>query len=380
MKLALLGGDRDCLALAAAAADAGHEIVWRENAEASWEDLFDPDVADGILVGREGASQDLRARQVQELVKLGRPVLTVHPLFDSVLTYFEVDLTRGESGAVVMHFNPLAESAAACALERWVRDGHPALGAVEQAVATRTLADRSRATVLWHFARDVELLDRIAGPLDQLGAHAAGRVREGDAAAGEADYSALGVQLSGARPVAVRWAVEPVSTRPELGVTLICERGRIVATFDEATGEATVRLQEPGREAKAVEVGAEDGAASAVARFAAAVHANQGATTWPAALRSMELVDTIEIALRRGRMIDVHRQQLTEQLAFKGTMAAAGCAVIGLVVPATLALGWVAGQLGLPVASFVPQALLAFLGGFLALQLLPRLMGRKRAG
>lgn len=395
MKLALLGADRESLALASAAIAGGHEVSWQGDlADAPrdqhawltdadqgerWEDLFDPAVADAVIVGRGAANQDLRARQVLELVKLGRPLLAVHPLFDSVLTYFEVDLARGESGAVLEHFNPLAESAVAGALEHWVSESHPALGDVEQVTVTRTLVDRSHSNVLWHFARDVELLDGIAGPLDQLGAHAAGRAREGDAAIGQADYSALSVQLSGPRPIPVRWAVEPLTTQPELRLTLICEHGRIHASFAEDARSVTLTQQETGGEPTTLDAGAYDAAPAAIERFAAQVAAATGATTWPVALRSMELVDTIEIALRRGRMIDVHRQQLTEQLAFKGTMAAAGCAVIGAVVPATLAVGWIAGQLGLPVARFLPHVLLAFLGGFLALQLLPRLLARKRS-
>src|SRR5262245_57875365 len=131
MKLALLGADADSLALAAAAIAVGHEISWQgdlagadrsrfswltaEDRGEQWEDLHDPGRADAVIVGRGSAGQDLRARQVQELVKLGRPLLSVHPLFDSVLTYFEVDLARGESHAVVEHFNPLVESPMAAA-------------------------------------------------------------------------------------------------------------------------------------------------------------------------------------------------------------------------------------------------------------------------
>jgi hypothetical protein len=326
--------------------------------------LFDPATAEAVIVGRGEAPEELRARQVQELVKLGRPALAIHPLFDSVLSYFEVDMARGESGCVLDHYNPLAEVPVAQLMDNWIRDGHPELGAVEQVVATRTLSDRSRSRVLWHFERDVELLDHIAGPLDKLGAHAAD---------GDADYSALSVQLSGQRRVPVRWAVEPPSSRPELHVTLICADGRFHATLDAEARTVHLTEQRAGQTTDAGTI-EWDAARSVVERFAADVSSGRADSTWPAALRAMELADTIEIALRRGRMIDVHHQELTEQLAFKGTMAAVGCGVLAAVVPVVLAAALFAGQFGAPVGQFVPHLLLGILALFLLLQLLPRLL------
>ena len=90
----------------------------------------------------------------------------------------------------------------------------------------------------------------------------------------------------------------------------------------------------------------------------------------------MELADTIEISLRRGRMIDVHPQQLTEHLAFKGTMSALGCGVLTLLVPVLLLLGWLAEQVGIPVASTWPHILLGMLTLFLLVQFIPQLFLR----
>ena len=88
----------------------------------------------------------------------------------------------------------------------------------------------------------------------------------------------------------------------------------------------------------------------------------------------MELADTIEISLRRGRMIDVHHQQLTEQMAFKGTMSALGCGVLMILPPLLLLIGWLAELAGLPVASYWPHALLMVFLAFLVFQFLPQLL------
>jgi hypothetical protein len=87
----------------------------------------------------------------------------------------------------------------------------------------------------------------------------------------------------------------------------------------------------------------------------------------------MELADTIEISLRRGRVIDVHSQQLTEQLSFRGTMSAVGCGLLLAAPPLMILLGWIAGKLGAPVAQYWPHALLSALALFLGFQLLPKL-------
>jgi hypothetical protein len=372
MKLALWGVDAESLRLAEAAIAAGHEISWppdlagmeartsRLDAPAMqrtdvWEELYDPAAAEAILVGADAADEIVRSRQVQELARMGRPMLLVFPLFRSVLSYFEIDMARSEGGAVVHHFNPLAAAAWLHEAADWTAGGNDRLGRVEQIICTRRLADRSRDTVLWHFARDVEMLDVAAGGLDRIGAHAG-------ADADPAAYAGLSVQLLGKADTPVRWSVEPPDGEEGLELTLIGQRGRTAARFD-ATGRLTEPAGQPSLERDAID------------RFVAAVEQGaSGESTWLQALHAMELADSIEISLRRGRMVDVHQQQLTEHLAFKGTMAAAGCGMLMVVIPLVLAVAVVAGRFGVPVGRFVPHVLLGILALFLGLQVLPKLL------
>lgn len=368
MKFALLGADAESLPLAAAAVAAGHELAWVGDASLAprdefpqlveldageaWEDLLVAETADAIIIGRGAASDDLRTRQVQELARLGRPMLTTFPLFTSVLTYFEVDMSRGEGGGVLQYYNPLLEAPALAATGDWVAAGHPRFGRVEQIAGTRVMIDRSRDEVLRRFAADVDLLSHVAGKLNRIGAHAS--------TGADADYSALSVQLLGTAELPVRWSVEPPADAEGLALHFICERGRETIWFDAngLVGQSPIAT-----------------AAGAIDRFARAVSAEDAsASTWLRALRAMELTDSIEISLRRGRMIDVHDQQLTEQLAFKGTMSALGCFVLLLIIPGLLIVGWLAGAVGLPLAEYWPHVLLAILALFLGLQFLPKLV------
>ena len=386
MKFALLGADDDTLALAEAAVAAGHRLVWigdcqpyelaapgRDSLRApsdEWEDLLDSDLADAVLVGRGAADAAVRSRQVQELVKQGRPVLASFPLFDSVLSYFEVDMARGESGAVVRHYNPVASSGAAGVATDTLREGAE-LGPVEQVVCERTMADRSRAAVVRQFARDAELLDVIAGGLDRVGAHAAAGAAPDEPSA----YAGLSVQLSGRQALPVRWSVSPPHAGPPLRLTLVCALGRLVIDLDQHNEMTAIVRTRNG--ADAAEAMRPTGAAvraldEFVAEVASVPHGRSGGSTWPQALHVMELADSIEISLRRGRMIDVQGQQLTEQLAFRGTMAAAGCGLLLVLPPLLLVVGWLAGLAGIDAGRFWAPALLAPPALVFAPQVLPK--------
>ncbi len=362
MKLALLGTDPESIALAQAAEAAGHVMVWCGDVAASspllsgwpsddfgdeWEALLDLRLVDAVIVGRGQATPSLRAEQVNLLTKNGVAIITSFPLVDSVLSYYEIDMSRGESDAVLQHFNPLIEQHAVIAeCAKWIAEGHPQLGAIEQVVWERPLTERTQEKVLWHFSRDVELLSLVEGRINRLGA--LGSPDE------VATYAGLSVQLLGKSEVPVRWQVGPVEQETHPCLTLIAQQGKLTVDFDEI-----------------------DAASQAIERFADAVTARNGsASTWPQALAAMELTDTIEISLRRGRMIEVHQQQLTEQMAFKGTMSAIGCGVLLLLPPLLLFFGWAAELLGMPVgvARSWRYILLGLLLLFLALQLIPKLL------
>ena len=379
MNFALLGTDTDSVALAQAAVEAGHSISWCgdiSSAEAGWlgedfgqqwEILLDSNLVDAVIVGRGKADANLRAEQVNQLAKSGMALLTSFPLVDSVLSYYEIDMARCESEAVLHHFNPLVEQLSLVdQAAEWLAAGHPELGTIEQIAWERPLEDRTKQQVLWHFSRDVELLSLVAGRLNRLGA-----LGSPDEAA---TYAGLSIQLLGKSAVPVRWQVGPLDQSSSPRLEFVAKQGKLTVDFDEA-GQATQLGVSQMGDLQKLPLDVCDPAQQCIQRFVQAVQQPDAvASTWPRALQAMELTDTIEISLRRGRMIEVHQQQLTEQLAFKGTMSALGCGVLMLIPPLLLFFGWLAELLGLPIAEYWPHALLGFLGIFLALQLIPKLL------
>ena len=404
MKIAILGTDADVVRLATAAVGEGHEIIWlgdvrpeevsaiqqlasRRDGASQWELLLDGSIADAVIVGRGTASGDVRAEQLKRLAAEGVPLLVVHPVTPSVLTYYEVDMIRRETHGIVRHYNPVASHPVVADLAAWVRDGHPTIGQIHQVTCERRLADTGRPNVLRHLARDVELMATTAGDIRRVSAI-------GPATA-DASHASLQVQMTTDGPASLRWSVGSPSHRASaLEMTLVGERGSLTlrAPDDAPSGdECEWQLETTGEEANECEPLPDyDAPLAAIEQFAAAVAEKDiahraAASTWDKATRAMEVVDAVELSLQKGRMIDVYQQQLTERLAFRGTMAAVGCGLLLIsfvVLVAVTILGGAERPGGNRLAPSWGFALLALLGFFLLLQALPLLaakLSRKRA-
>jgi hypothetical protein len=403
MKFALLGSDPDVLALAVAAKAEGHEIVWLGDVRpsdsmvvrnsvsrgvtprADWESLLDRGVADAVLVGRGEADDNIRSEQLKRLVAADVPLLVVHPALLSVLTYYELDMVGREVGSVLRHYNPAMGHPSLDGLSQAVRDQHETIGRVLQIACTRYVATDSREAVLEGLARDAELLAQLAGDIQRVSAVGP----KGDSAS----FGSLQVQLEAAGPATVRWSAAPKGRSAErVVVSLIGERGTIEwtqsATASNGYSEAEYSLQLADETSTEIPY---DSATDAIRGLAAAVE-NRTATaawqdqppghsTWSAATRAMEVVDAVELSLQKGRTVEVHQQKLTEQLAFRGTMAAFGCGLMLLVTLAAVVVGIVGGVESLLEKRLIQgwaAAILVVLAGFLALQVVPFLSKKRQ--
>lgn len=399
MHLAILGTDADTVSLAARARELGHQIDWcgdvrPEDSDAighfvadsahteQWELLLDRATFDGVLVGNGTAPPGLRAEQLKRLAAEGMPLLVVHPIFESVLPYYEIDMTRRETGAMVQHFNPLVPNSAAAQLGEWITSGHPVIGPIHQLTCERRVASPTRANVLSAIARDVELLAAVAGDIRRVSAIGPPTL--------DSSFVSLQIQMTSTRVLSLRWSVGsrlPVGAVMEL--VLLGERGTILlrersAKDSQATSWELETSTNDG-EQRAETIESADPAGGAIKRFAAAISepdsaVRSAASTWEAATRTMEVVDAVELSLQKGRTIEVFQQQLTEKLAFRGTMAALGCGLLLIAFFAALAvavLGGAEGMVGEKMLPAWPLLMLGVLAFFLLLQAVPLLVAKK---
>jgi predicted dehydrogenase len=401
MHFAILGTDPDLLRLAEAAAAQGHNINWigdvrpddadavlrlapnLSDQSADWELVLDRGTADAVIVGRGTSSIELRAEQLKRLAAEAMPMLVVHPACDSVLPYYEVDMTRREMGGVVRHYNPVANHPIFAELATWVRDGHPDIGSIHQVTCERRITEASRGNVLRCLARDVEPLAVVAGDIRRVSAIGP--------KIDQPSFASLHVQMTCGGAASVRWSLgSPTSADGDLVMTLVGQRGSIrLLVFDASAANdsqpwqlETIGVADQDRQT----LDSFDPASATIRQFVQAASATSDAErrdmcTWNTATRAMEVVDAVELSLEKGRTLDVHQQQFTERLAFRGTMAALGCGLllVGFAALTLVALfGTAEGNERRQLISGWPMILLAVLALFLLLQCAPLLVARKK--
>jgi hypothetical protein len=249
---------------------------------------------------------------------------------------------------------------------------------VEQVLFERFLPDRNREIVLRQFARDADLLQFVAGDATKL--HALGSV-SGSTAAGP--YANLAVQLTCENGLVGRWTVSPVEDQPGARVTLVGAKGKAILSMPQQNAPWRLETRTAGQ-STSDEYPEWDPAATALEKLAAARDGAVVDPTWNEAARTVELAETIDMSLKRGRTIDLHHEEFSDIGTFKGTMASAGCALLmgGVLLVVLVAIAdVVAAQAGWNRLAGVfhqwPFLLLGVFGGFLLLQLL-LLIGKPR--
>jgi predicted dehydrogenase len=388
MRLGMIGTDARLQDLAAAARRRGDTLVAAPvDGGKSWEPLLDAGACDAVAVGmdddrRHGEMADA----VRLLVQAGRTVVVPQPLVNSMLWAYELDMVARDSGAVLVPWLPSRLHPYVARLKQQVEEGvsgaHP-LGPLESVRFERAMELRTRETVLAALARDADLVRILVGEPERLATLGAG---DADSA-----WPTLAVGFSGQALVPVRWQVSP-GARPGLSIVLQHARGSVdvwapdevapwiwhgppeeTLGFDPAATmlEVLQAVVDPAHGDRTVEAGS-----------ATIVPAD-----WADAARAIELADTVPRSLAKGRAVDLHREEFSELNTFRGTMASLGCglvlAALLLLVTATLVagmareFGW---EFGVRLADAWPTVILVALVAFLALQLLPMVVGGGRSG
>lgn len=369
LRLALLGVDDQALALAAAAVSSGRWLIssgCELGAEAAnfhrlhpaaqvadaWEALLSGEAADGVIVA-QGASAE-RDEQLRKLVQVGVPAIVTYPIRGSLLISYELAAMQEEHRAVLMPHLPARRHPAVAVVQRWMSGVEEGLGAVQQIVFDRLLPSRTERTVLDAFAEDADLLRCLCGELNKVSAFASGQ---------ENRYASLGMQLSGPSGVLVRWTVGPVDAVAEGRLTLIGAAGKTVLCMPAQEGSWSV--SHPG----APSFAPWNPAAATLEVFEEAMQGAVATPRWSDALRAAELAEAAVRSLAKGRTVELHAADHSEEATFKGVMSAWGCGML-LLALAVLAAAAFLTRTGLAWAAYLPHVLLAGLLAFLLLQFL----------
>lgn len=345
-------------------------LVDRARAIAKWEDLLEDGQIDAVVVAR-GRDQELRTEQLRKFVQVEKPVLAAHPVVDSMLAYYELDMIRRENNSPLVPHLSTRNHPAVRVLADMVRQGEDSpIGKAVHLTIERNIRSPSKDNVARYFARDVDLARAVSGEMTRLGAMAGAK--------GAPNLASLGVQMSGPSGIDVRWSVVSISVVPEGHgkLALNGSRGRINLVLHEDGGCGTLEIVD-GDQPLRQDFPEWTSAKASLEKLADAIAGEHPTPDWVDACRSIELTETIDRSLVKARTLELYYEDYTEDATFKGTMASIGCGLL-LLTLCVLALAGVAEQMRIPYVGVWRYIVVAVFVVFLLVQLIMLTSGKKQ--
>jgi myo-inositol 2-dehydrogenase/D-chiro-inositol 1-dehydrogenase len=331
MRFALLGAEPDVMPLLEAIrASSQHALVATyETSDAlelpltemfgvfashdGWESLLLGTVADAVIVCR-CQDEDRRADQLRKLTQAAIPLIIVHPVGAAILA-FELQMIQQDSGGVIVPYQPDLDHPAF----------HTLLGTntpVKQVSVERRMADTGAVATGQQFARDALIIRQLVGRIEQLSALGTSLDRSDDAN--------LSVQMSAENGDIARWVVLPASEDTATQWTVHTEKGATTAIISDSgdwtvTGQDAVDDQDTATVQHADHVTLDRLAGRQAGR-------TMPGPDWDDACRAVELLETVDISRRRGKTIQLHYEDISEENTFKSLMTAGGCLILLFLV------------------------------------------------
>jgi hypothetical protein len=384
MRFGLLGNDPRSLPLVRAAVELGHPLVWvgecndllaelRRLAPSTddttpWESLLSSAKADIVIVGRAGDSAARRS-QLRSLVQSGISLLVVQPLERSAEIYYELEMDRRETKAILHHYTPGAGHPALIEFRRMLEMPRAAHESTAPLVFERTVSDLQPETVFDQFVCDAEILEGLCGIPDQVVAMAGSPSASG---------SHVSLQMAFRNGVMASWSTRLSgralqSMPPEAVITVGRSEGRVTLRAGPSEEDWVIDEWADGQ-SRSRSLGARSDARGCVEEMVRNV--SQGECRWANAIHFVELGEAARMSLRRGRGVKLTGEGPSEAAAFKATMASAGCLILVASVVLAVLLGFLE-ALGLPVGRVWWSVVAGTLALYLAMQVLLRLASSK---
>jgi myo-inositol 2-dehydrogenase/D-chiro-inositol 1-dehydrogenase len=313
----------------------------------------------GIDAAIVGGPPAFRMEALRRAAANGWPVICLHPPGPDSEAYYQVSLSRAETGAVIVPDLPLRLVPGIAEL-RGVLERRE-LGEL-RAVRFEGPAENDETDLIRvAFARRVDLIRSLLGEIVSLTA-------TGEPSGLKPDLELI-VQLRAGD--SGRGEVRIWSGLPEfLRVSLIGAEGSQILEFDPRFDRPARLIRRPARgEPTEVELEPWD-PHEAVMEVLERSLERRGSSpeSLPSpnlndGIRAMEIAEAVVRSLRRGRTIDLHYEPISEEANFKSVMTSTGCLVLlGILV--LLPLSLVGPPLGLPwtlyLGYLIPPALIVF--------------------
>lgn len=314
----------------------------------------------GIDVVIVGGPLGFRAEALRRAAAEGLGIICLHPPGEDSEAYYQVSLSRSETGAVVVPDLPLRHHPGVARLREAIRSGE--LGAFRgvrhECPATSPGEDLARVA----FPRVIDVVRSLLGEIEALTA-------SGDPPGVSPEYE-LVVQLRAAEGRRAEVRVHSGPTEPAL-LTVNGSNGSLSLEYDPAFADPArlIRRTRSDPLEQVVELEGWDPHEAIVRTlFSSAGAKGEVSPAFPGptlhdGTRAMELSEAVVRSLRRGRTIDLHYEAISEEASFRSIMTSTGCMLllgVLLILPLALAgpalgIGWT-----IYMAYLIPPFLVVF--------------------
>lgn len=309
-----------------------------------------------------GGWPELRSEGLRRAAADGLAILALHPPGPNADPYYQVALSRQETGAVVVPDLPLRLHPGLVHLEKALGDGR--LGAFRSLRLEATFAPGSPDADLLGRALP-RVLDAVRGLLGEVEA-----VTAAGTPPGERPADRLTVHLRGpaGRAGEVRLEVAPGPSNARWVVS--GADATITLEHDpELLGPSRLIQRSASGDAPTIELPAWDPKAAVLSVLSDSVAGRSRPPDLLDGTRALEVAEAAARSLRRGRTVDLHYEEISEVGSFKAFMTSLGCALL-LGAPVLYTVSRVGLAFGLDWMRYLAWAIPPLLVAFALLQLL----------
>ena len=321
-------------------------------------DLDDLLARPGIDVAIVGGPIEVRGESLRRCAAEGLAIVCLHPPGADSEPYYQVALSRAETGAVIIPDLPLRLHPGVAAMREALASG--ALGSFRGVRLESVSEDEGVDLARVRFPRLVDVIRGLLGEIEALTA-------TGDPPGEHPDLELI-VQLRAAEK---RRAELRVRSGPESTNRLILRGagGSLSLEFDSMLQERASLIRVSSSQPATRQTLEPWDPHEAIFSVLLAACARPGGPDLPSpslhdATRAMELAEATARSLRKGRTVDLYYEPISEEASFKSVMTATGCMIIiaaVLIIPLALAgpplgLYWT-----IYIAYLIPPVLVLFI-------------------
>jgi predicted dehydrogenase len=287
----------------------------------------------GIDAAIVGGPIHERGESLRRAAAEGLAMICLHPAGDDSEAYYQVSLSRSETGAVIVPDLPLRLHPGVTAMREIIERGE--LGSFRgtryEFPSHGEGIDLARVV----FPRCVDVVRSLIGEIEALTA-------TGDPPDTRPEIE-LVVQLRAAHAQRAEVRIWSGPDEPAR-LTLLGSQGSVTFELDTLLAQSARLIRRVTHQAEQVEEFEPWDAHDAICSVLEASRTVRSGTDFPSpslhdATRAMELTEATVRSLRRGRTVDLHYEPITEEATFKSVMTSTGCVILmGALVAVLVAL------------------------------------------